>query len=495
MEKRCSNEIFLQNFQEDKVIKIKHPKSLLKTFFKVKIYFRIYLKRKRPRLESGEAKVDPDAEPSAKQSKGKLEEGPSKSGDQETGIKTLKSTKEKDTKSPKSPPPDQKAIKSGNLAESEKTDTKDTTVLKLESPKSGNGSNSESKGSTLSNLKVDNKDVLSNSPHRSTTPISEDKDANVSSKFESKSDKPPPGSKKSNSSGGQILSVANNLAKKQLDLVEEYSQTRTYSSNSPPPMAVFSAALQLQYAVKPPPVTTALSSPSNGTPVMVSPTLKSSSPKSLLSNVTVLSPTEKSKQTLNELRKFRKTTSDSPPTKSSPTATQLNLSATSKSLPSSLIAKLFENTASSSHKLVSKSDSGPPSSLPTPKSPVSDEKKVKAASPTSSTSMSSNKQQAQLPSNRLQLKVQQSTPVSTFQTALQSSIYNHLAGETLWKQQHAAVMKALEATGSFSKTLNQGVRQIPNPSLLAKQQKDLIVAIAATAVNHKAGDPNQSTER
>ena len=104
----------------------------------------------------------------------------------------------------------------------------------------------------------------------------------------------------------------------------------------------------------------------------------------------------------------------------------------------------------------------------------------------------------QLPSKRLQLKVKTTSssdeapttsPVST--TANFPSLYSHMAADTLWKyraglemaaQQYAAAATttagSLNGTGVLTsnasklgsiKTLNQTIRQIPNPSLLTKQ--------------------------
>ena len=93
---------------------------------------------------------------------------------------------------------------------------------------------------------------------------------------------------------------------------------------------------------------------------------------------------------------------------------------------------------------------------------------------------------AQLPSNRLQLKVQPPS-ISPFQAAFQSSLYSHMAAETMWKYSLAQTTTASPTAttngktfAGLPKTLNQGIRQIPNPSLLAKQQAEqLMMAMAA----------------
>ena len=85
---------------------------------------------------------------------------------------------------------------------------------------------------------------------------------------------------------------------------------------------------------------------------------------------------------------------------------------------------------------------------------------------------------AQLPSNRLQLKVQPS--MSSFQAVYQSSLLSHIAAESMWNLSSLAQSTTSGATPNTNggkgipglpKTLNQGIRQIPNPSLLTKQQQ------------------------
>ena len=124
-----------------------------------------------------------------------------------------------------------------------------------------------------------------------------------------------------------------------------------------------------------------------------------------------------------------------------------------------------------------------------------------SSSPSNSTTsnMTSSVTAAQLPSNRLQLKVQPPTAgISPFQAAFQSSLYSHMASESIWKypllgqtptttQSGSPTSKSPTSNGksmnSLPKTLNQGIRQIPNPSLLAKQQalaaEQFMMAMAA----------------
>jgi len=94
---------------------------------------------------------------------------------------------------------------------------------------------------------------------------------------------------------------------------------------------------------------------------------------------------------------------------------------------------------------------------------------------------------AQLPSSRLQLKVQPPmTSISPFQAAFQSTLYSNLSAGTMWNQQMQAFANNSKALSNLTKTLNQGIRQIPNPSLLAKQQQqatEIMQLMAAAAAN------------
>jgi len=313
--------------------------------------------------------------------------------------------------------------------------------------------------------------------------------------------------------GSQILSVINNLTKKQLNLEASLNkegnslptsktstgETVTLTGGKPPtpPTSLVTTTTHQTLTVKPVFTT---SSPINGTPVNISPnSLKNVSQKSLLSNVTILSPTEKSKQTLTDLRQFRKVPPDNIPSK--PLATPLTLQNKPKPLTPSQLS-------GGSHKL----QASPKPIQPIPdyhktlqmlKSSVSKTFPILSAGNTTA----SITQQAQLPSSRLQLKVQQPPPLSPYQAAFQSTLYTQLAAETLWKQQQsaaAAVMQAnfhlastttSKAFGGLSKNPNQGIRQIPNPSLFAKQQQEIIMAMAAAAVIRGGGDPRSNGER
>ena len=108
---------------------------------------------------------------------------------------------------------------------------------------------------------------------------------------------------------------------------------------------------------------------------------------------------------------------------------------------------------------------------------------------------------AQLPSSRLQLKVRTTDNASklsstlsaaalTGSSTLQSSLYTHQMAEYISRnyqslaaaQSIAAASQAITCGSTISggsklsamipKTLNQGIRQIPNPSLLTKQQNN-----------------------
>jgi len=489
--------------------------------------FRMYLKRKRSRLDSKGEIVDTDKEPNTKQAK--VEKNSSVSTIKpekyiQSGIKPLKPTLEKETSSTNPLLSENDFLKNQEALSSNSPETKVKKANIVEQIPSENKSGSQSQRNTLTVTSATTSNQKPASPSKSPnksenikpTPTTVSREIRGKSEISTREQASFTDEKlkqnKQQVSGDQILSVINNLAKKQMDRVacinkepDPELQQPWASSNSPPPLAIFSAALQLQYAVKPAPATASSSPPSNGTPVMVSPNLKSSSPpNSTVSNVTILSPTEKSKQTLNELRQFRKTSTDHSPTKSSSPAIQLNLTSPTKSPPSSLVSKLIEAAASSSRKLLTNTNTDSEKTSDTigsasSKSSPSDLKKIKPSSPTSTSA--SNKQHAQLPSNRLQLKMQQSSPVSNFQSAFQSTIYSQLAAETLWKHQQAANAAVLQANmqalaaGNLSKTLNQNVRQIPNPSLLAKQQKDLLIAMAAAAAIRSSGDPHQNGDR
>lgn len=381
------------------------------------------------------------------------------------------------------------------------------------------------------------------------------------------------------SNGSQILSVINNLTKKQLNLEASLNKESKLNGNSPPKMTILETITPMvskttTSSSNTTPTTTPSSShhipsgttitmkhifsptstsspsllsssssmltPTNGTPVVVSNnSTKSASPKSLLSNVMILSPTEKSKQTLNDLRQFRKATLDTSPVKTSSAATQLTLTNKPKQLTSSLMSSLMSQGSTGSHKLpgnitaagglaavkpINLSTIRPPttmslsdhqralqilrSSSTTTSSAVPTHPILSTGKPSSPTASSGSPQQAQLPSSRLQLKVQQAPPMSPFQAAFQSTIYSQLAAETIWKQQQSAAaaavmqanMQALassngKAFGGLSKTPNQGIRQIPNPSLYAKQQQEIMMAMAAAAVIRSGGDPRTNGER
>jgi len=154
----------------------------------------------------------------------------------------------------------------------------------------------------------------------------------------------------------------------------------------------------------------------------------------------------------------------------------------------------------------------PISSMTTTKSPTSSSPSTTtgSSSPSHSTisNMASSVTAAQLPSNRLQLKVQPPTAgISPFQAAFQSSLYSHLASESLWKcsllgqtptttQSGSPTSKSPTTNGksmnsSLPKTLNQGIRQIPNPSLLAKQQAEQYMMAMAAA--HFVSNANAKT--
>lgn len=378
-------------------------------------------------------------------------------------------------------------------------------------------------------------------------------------------------------SGSQILSVINNLTKKQLNLEASLNKdAKSNGSISPalpsivkkPETSASSEVTQgpktssspatiptssSKYVPQTPATTTShhipsgttitvkqifssssspsATPPTNGTPVVVMPnSLKSVSPKSLLSNVTILSPTEKSKQTLNDLRQFRKMPLDSTQTKTSSPSTQMSLLNKQKSLTSSLLSNLSTHTSTGSHKLPGNISAAgglaamKPINLsrPPPSMSLSDHQKalqlLKSSVSKNSTSFptlsngkststlttTTSPQQAQLPSSRLQLKVQQAPPLSSFQAAFQSTIYTQLAAETIWKHQQSAAAAVLHANmqlasngkafGGLTKTPNQGIRQIPNPSLFAKQQQEIMMAMAAAVING-GGDPRPNGER
>lgn len=145
----------------------------------------------------------------------------------------------------------------------------------------------------------------------------------------------------------------------------------------------------------------------------------------------------------------------------------------------------------------------------------------------------------QLPSNRLQLKVQSTTSssaaaapsasslstasshslassLSGFSAPFSSSLYSHMAAESLWKKElllHSSLASAgmngsgtasAKLTHGLSKTLNQGIRQIPNPSLLTKQtneqqvlqqQQQLARAIMATAAANAAAARTSTSQQ
>lgn len=91
----------------------------------------------------------------------------------------------------------------------------------------------------------------------------------------------------------------------------------------------------------------------------------------------------------------------------------------------------------------------------------------------------------QLPSNRLKLTMQSQKPQNPLQM-LPPSLASHVAPESQWKMfsnlnPTTTANQAMGASsspsssskfGSLSKTLNQSIRQIPNPSLLTKQAND-----------------------
>ena len=134
--------------------------------------------------------------------------------------------------------------------------------------------------------------------------------------------------------------------------------------------------------------------------------------------------------------------------------------------------------------------------------------------PPTSSHLTSSVTAAQLPSNRLQLKVQQPpiTGISPFQAAFQSSLYSHLAAESMWKhplmnqaptfaQSSSPTSKSPTSNGkghsNLPKTVNQGIRQIPNPSLLTNKQQAaaaeqfMMAMAAANFANNARASPNK----
>jgi hypothetical protein len=134
--------------------------------------------------------------------------------------------------------------------------------------------------------------------------------------------------------------------------------------------------------------------------------------------------------------------------------------------------------------------------------------------PPTSSHMTSSVTAAQLPSNRLQLKVQQppTTGISPFQAAFQSSLYSHLAAESMWKhpllsqaptfaQSSSPTSKSPTSNGkghsNLPKTVNQGIRQIPNASMLTNKQQAaaaeqfMMAMAAANFANNARASPNK----
>ena len=94
------------------------------------------------------------------------------------------------------------------------------------------------------------------------------------------------------------------------------------------------------------------------------------------------------------------------------------------------------------------------------------------------------------PSNRLQLKVKTTSPPSTMPVRTLPSLYSHMAADTIWKYQAAGMAAAMAAAGvpvttaggGLAPKANQGLRHIPNPSLLSKQNSS-----ASSPKSPKAG--------
>jgi len=146
-----------------------------------------------------------------------------------------------------------------------------------------------------------------------------------------------------------------------------------------------------------------------------------------------------------------------------------------------------------------------PSSIPS--SPSATTSTTNSFPPTSSAVTA-----AKLPSNRLELKVQQQprpTPISPFQAAFQSTIssppisasfYSHLASEAMWKMPLPSASSPTSKSQSngkgmagLPKTMNQGICQIPNPSMLTKQQQQIAehFMMAAMVANAMASEQKQ----
>lgn len=224
-------------------------------------------------------------------------------------------------------------------------------------------------------------------------------------------------------------------------------------------------------------------------------------------NANGLSPTKKSSSsTLSDLRQFRKDNNSISSSKTTPPASS-STSSNSRTpiIPSLTLGKMKSPTNSSSSSALSKpipkaaAASCLPPSVTTANSFFAAQAAAAAAlaglDPTNQlqllrtiamhSSMSpalsmpphpllSNNQQ-QLPASRLKL-VQTSSSGSTsgsasMSTRIPPSLASHIAPDSQWKMFSNAMSNGSSSgkLSSYTKTLNQSIRQIPNPSLLTKQ--------------------------